>query len=214
MTIVVAMRTSDTSILIAADGEVTGEGGYKSRKVKLTREADLPLLWAASGNEEIGYNRFPRRLETFDWSEATWDSVDEVAEILFELNGKQRRWAELAGVRIGPVEAPSYLARCLIVGWLKGEPRILTIGDDGTVSNDWDTGFAAIGSGAPYAIAAYNTLGGGTPGEQAMKVIMDGAIHSAPNCGPPAECWRITEREVATVFTLPLPPQPETDSSE
>ena len=40
-------------------------------------------------------------------------------------------------------------------------------------------------------------------GEQAMRLIMAGAIQTAPHCGPPAYCWRVTLEGIAQVFELP-----------
>ena len=53
--------------------------------------------------------------------------------------------------------------------------------------------------------AARNTiyLSGAQMGEQAMRLIMAGAIQTAPHCGPPAYCWRVTLEGIAQVFELP-----------
>lgn len=105
----------------------------------------------------------------------------------------------------------------MIVGWADKVPQILALGSDGNQVHALDVGFCTIGSGALFATAAYNTIliaGERLPmhlrvdveaGEKAMNLIMEGAIETAPNCGRPAYCWRVTTEGLTPVFELSGP---------
>ncbi len=91
-----------------------------------------------------------------------------------------------------------------MAGWVNGQPDIYTLSEDGRYLSHIDVRFAAIGTGYPWAVAAINTLfiAGHKFGQQAMEIILRGAISFAPNCGPPVECWRITREGIETAFKL------------
>ena len=202
MTVVIAMKETDGSILIAADGEGTAEGGLKEHLPKLRRVTDRPLAWAASGNPDIGLREFGNWMTSYQWESAQWDSfISAAADEVSRLNGIQRERTKLSGV---PVEEDKHLTEVVIAGWLD-RPDIFVISNTGLKFSVWEPQeFIAIGSGGPFAKAMYNVLfhAQGYERQHMMKLIMEVTISTAPNCGPPADCWRIGRSGITSVFSL------------
>lgn len=220
MTIVVGMRESDEAMLLAADSEATDEFGLKHPHVKLHQVEGHSLAWGSAGNPTIGDYEFVKWVKQYDWKGKSWDDASKAAqEELARLNGEQRRLTELSRT---PMQT-TFLCDIIIGGWLNG-PNMFALSSDGRITPIWESQseFRAVGTGAPYAIASYNTLKlGRVEGpENILRMMLIGTIMFAPNCGPPAEAWRIRQDGVTTAFRLenrvvstPLASQSEPDSS-
>jgi hypothetical protein len=194
LTLIAALRESDTGVLIAADsGESETPGDLHSLQLyKLRQHPRAPLAWGAAGSGQIGHVEFTRWLEGIERLPATWDRFqDRAAERLAQLNGRRR---ELARLACAP-GAEGDTATVLIVGWLD-RPEIVELDDSGGATAYWDRGFMAIGSGKPHALIAYRTLSlvpdAQLPPLQRLRWIMDVAAGMVRDCAPPVHVWRIT----------------------
>lgn len=202
MTVVVAMKESDDAILIASDSEVTNEGNLKSSMRKLMKVREKSVVWASSGNPDIGIDEFGRWIRQYQWEGTTWDTfISDAADELSRLNGKQRERTKLAGIE---VNEEKHLSNLVIVGWLD-RPEIFTISSDGTKFSFWESGgFIAAGTGGPPAFSMFNVLlhTNKFVRTKIMRLIMEVVVSTAPNCGPPVECWRVTKKGTKSLFSF------------
>ena len=214
LTIAIAIRESDTSILLAADGQATG----KTIKVPIKKLRQVPnthILWAASGNPEIGITEFGEWLYAYPWlSSIGWPQfASDAIEALARLNGRQRQRAELSGLEAREED----LADCPIAGWVGGEPGIYALSTDGRLTEVWHLlGFWALGSGVPHAVAVNMALDldGRYAPEDKLHRIMEVVVRTAPDCGDAIQGVRITPDEIVPLFSATLPAsQSETDSN-
>ena len=142
MTIIVALRESSDSVLIAADSMQTETGGIRSfTENKLQHHATAPLAWGITGNGTIGV-KFDRWAKALPWPPKDWNELEQlITAYLSELNGNQRRLCSLANVEVGPEDVTSVL----VVAHLD-EPKILEVDDRG-IATVHTREFHAIGTG-------------------------------------------------------------------
>lgn len=205
VTVIVAMRESEDSVLIGADSEVTQEGGLRRTSPKLAGIKGVPIAWGASGNPSIGIHQFREWMRTYKWENATWSEfVDEAETELARLNGIQRRLTEESGAEL----KPNFLSDVLVVGWLRGKVAIWVLSDDGRRTPAKDVGFYAIGSGGPTATSVHNALivlrdqyNLALPtAQQNMETILHVTALTAPGCNWPVHCWRVKPTGVEGAF--------------
>jgi hypothetical protein len=196
MTLVMALKENDQSILIGADSEQTDEHGLKSVTAKLHQVKDLPLMCGTSGNADIGNRLFTGWLDGLTMAGADWLQFSELAsEHLSDLNGAQRQRSKSAMVQLTP---GVFTADAILAGWLQGHPDIFALSEDGRFDSAWQRGFLAIETGSHSAVAIYNCFKylsrigeiKLTP-ERIARLILDVVALTVPNCGPPVELWRI-----------------------
>src|SRR5688572_5096903 len=117
MTIIAAMRESETSILIAVDSQqLETPGNIPSfTDTKLQWHPSIPLAWAVADNATIGM-RFSEIVKKLQFPpNINWDSLeDQLNKQLSTLNKKQREHCKRAGVN----PAPEELASVLVAGFL------------------------------------------------------------------------------------------------
>ena len=195
MTIVAAMREPSGGILLGADSEWTEESGAKTRQPKLQRVPDVPIAWASAGNPQIGIYEFGQWAKDYSWAKKTWsEAMADASTTWASLNGTQRRRPESAGIAMTKEREGTLLSDAVLVGWLGNEMGMFSMSSDGTIFNLAERGIWMLGTGAVYAHTVFNTLAyiGRTDRIEWMEIILNLVISIAPNCGPPAECWRVT----------------------
>ena len=200
MTVVAVLRELNEGILLAADSEATGDAGLKSRMLKVRQIKSLPLAWACKGNPAIGLDRFGQWLTRYDFTNAVWDKFSEDAFLaLAELNRQQRERTRKTGAEV----TDDLLSDCIIAGWLD-RPDMYVLSDDGNLFSVWEQGFYSMGSGGPAARIAFSALflNGLSQPESVLKIVMEAATALSPQCGPPVQCLRITQKGVKQAFRL------------
>lgn len=197
LTVIIAMRENETSILLASDGEAI-EGGETLLRlpsgIKLQCHPAASIAWATSGNPTIGDEEFGTWIKSYKWPPKDWRTFSEQAiKRLSELNGRQRHLVKLSGKE----STKDDTAECLLVGWLD-RPEIYEFNDAGKATPYWSIGFQAIGYGKAHAWIAYKTLDSistMTPLEK-LKRIMEVVTTTMPGCGPPCSIWRVTQDSI------------------
>ena len=191
MTLIAAMKESDTSLLIAADSAVRETPGNIPLTAiqKLRKHQSAPLAWGCSGDTEVG-DRFDAWMGTIPWPPTDWQQFsDRCADTLAELNGQVRKRATLAGgdpYRIAGTDL-------LVVAWFD-EPQILEVDSWGKVAQYGSNAFHAIGSGKQIAYIAFATVkvfGGVTPLDK-FRHLSGIATRTANDCDFPVHIWRVT----------------------
>jgi ATP-dependent protease HslVU (ClpYQ) peptidase subunit len=197
VTIIVAMRENDDSVLIAADGESMESSLLRMKNnSKLGKHPAGLIAWGTSGNSAIG-EVFSAWLQSYTWPPKDWFTFKEQAiEELSRLNGRQRELTKLSGAEV----KDDYLCSCLLVG-LIDSAGIYELDIVGRASPYWEVGFQAIGSGRLHAGVAYRTLCNvsGPTHLQKLIIIMQVVTQTAPGCGPPYTIWRITKDNITDV---------------
>lgn len=196
LTVIVAMKESDNSVLLAADGEGLEADAIKVQKSKLRRHPSAPLAWGATGNPTIE-DDFTKWLQGYAWPPSNKGIFrEQLINRLSELNGKQRELTSLAKAEI----KDDYLCSVLLVGYLD-ELIIIELDSVGRASLYNEIGFQAIGSGRGHAWIAHKALKmlNGLTQLEKIKIIMQTVITSAPKCGPPIEIWHITAEGIETI---------------
>ena len=200
MTLIVALKESENSVLLAADSQATGYGGIKTRISKIRSVANRPILWACSGNPYIGLSQFGHWIDSYKWSMPTWENfLTDARNELSRLNGAQVEATALAKAELGP----DFVADCLFVGWL-GELGIYAISSDGRIVEPVEDGIYAIGTGGAYAILVNKAIKEANQlnPEARLRIVMSTVGIGALDCGPPLECWRVTPKGKDLIFTL------------
>jgi len=182
LTIIVAMKESDDSLLIGADSMNTEDGGLKAiGAVKLFRHDKENIVWGTSGNREISRHEFSPWLQSLS-IEGGWEWLKlTIADKIAELNGRQRERETKAGV---PHNSESVIG-CLLVGWLNGESQIYEFTNDGRIDSYIQDQFRAIGGGMPVAHGAYGAMKRtlGIENLNKFKIILETTITSTIACG-------------------------------
>ena len=182
LTVIVAMKESDDSLLIAADSmNIESDQLKADHQVKLHKHDKENIVWGFTGNRGLGRDDFSPWLKTFD-AGGDWQKFKiKVADKLAELNGEQRNRSSKAGIQ----PSPESTITCLLVGWLNNKPQILEFTDDGRIDSYLQDSFRAIGGGMVVAHRAYGALLRVTGIEplDKFKIIVDTTIKSAAVCG-------------------------------
>lgn len=198
LTVVIAMRENDSSILMAADGEVLESGMIRLQgEIKLHCHPIGVIAWGTSGNLTIGKDEFGTWLKAYQWPPNSWVTFrDAAVEKLAELNGERRRLKSKAGLRASLDD----VADCVIAGWIDG-PNIYEFDDSGGYKSYWERGFHVIGSGKDSAWAIYkafdeiDTIKPLEPLEK-LRIIMKVVVSITPKCGEPRHIWRIKQEGI------------------
>jgi 20S proteasome alpha/beta subunit len=199
MTAVVAIKETETSILMAADTQGTEDDVLQLRESKIFWHSRKKLGWSYSGNVgEITFG-FSEWLESKGDS-LTWNAiVQEGAHVFATINSKLRNLTQMATGKCGIND----LAECLIVGFLENpnKPDIIELSSSGKVTSYWQKGFHAIGAKLP-AYSIYETLKRISPQDspvQKLENIMEVMTDILVVCGKPYDISRITPTEVVKV---------------
>jgi 20S proteasome alpha/beta subunit len=199
MTAVLAIKETETSILMAADTQATEDGDIRLKENKIFKHPKEKLAWSYSGNVgEITF-RFNEWLESKGDS-LTWNTIiQEGAGVFAAINSKLRNLAQTA---TGKCEIND-LADCLIVGFLEkpDKPDIIELSSTGKVTSYWQKKFHAIGAKLP-AYSIYETLNRISPQYsplQKIETIMNIMTDILVVCGKPCNTCRITPTEIEEV---------------
>jgi ATP-dependent protease HslVU (ClpYQ) peptidase subunit len=192
---IIATLDCDDHLLLAADSQVTDSSGYKLTKQKLDSIDSQRVAWGFAGNESVGY-QFGDWLRAWNWpSDATWKAViDASIEEVSRLNGRQRQLCKLAGIEAGD----NNLADVLIAGIIGGrlDAFVLSSHAEQPISVRRDPGsLTVIGTGAPYAIAAYEAIKmikpKAKPDAKTLRAVLEVSAKVAPLCGLPIRVLRM-----------------------
>ena len=201
LTIIAALRESEQSLLLAADsgGEET-PGIRLQNEIKLRRHDNYQIAWGGSGNPQIALD-FSNNLQATKRLPGTWyDCSRKIANILGVENDRRRKAAEASGVRELPA---AELTDILLVGWINNIPEIIELSDNGGILLylSLNQKFHAIGTGKPYAYAAFNALSALNRGNhlEHLKVVIGVTARIAPQCDIPTHIWRITPTDIEEV---------------
>lgn len=194
MTIIIAMKETDDSLLIGADTMTTEDGDMKAEMpTKLFKHGSHNIVWGASGNKEISAHEFSPWLQSLN-IEGDWEWLKlKIADKIAKLNGRQRKRVKKAGL----TAPPESLMSCLLVGWVNGESQIYEFTNDGRIESYKSVGFRAIGSGDAIAYGAYGVMRRTKElPETKLKIILDTTVKLDIHCGKPVRMKRVTKDKV------------------
>lgn len=193
MTIIVALKESDTSILLATDSEVSEEGGLRLTKQKLREHRARPIAWGFGGDNVIHTEEFTQWLQSGERPKEWLPFAKEAIEEFAKLNGRLIQLVKLT--QRNPTERDMVI--CLLAGWLDG-PNIIELNERGKATSYWESGFHAIGGGKVPAYTAYKVIshiGGYTPLDT-LDMVMDIVTTLVDKCSKPYCIWRITPENI------------------
>jgi len=189
MTVIIALRESDTSILLAGDGEVSEEGALRLTLQKLRKHHSKPLAWGYIGNNIIDNEGFSQWLQSDKRPNEWIPFVQQAIKEFSELNGRQIQLVKSTG----RIPTPKDMIACLLIGWLD-KANIVELSESGKATSYIDAGFHAMGAGKVHAYTAQrvlSTIGGYKPLDM-LNMIMEITTSLASGCGKPYWIWRIT----------------------
>ncbi len=193
MTIVVAIKESDSSLLLAGD---TGafEPSLNLRFDNMPKLFYHPkgiLAWGYSGSPTIVDEDFTPWLKNSIWPPTDWRTFrNQTIDKFAELNGLQRRLATKAEAK----DRDNNVADLLLLGWID-TPELYLFGADGNAQSHLRAGFLSIGSGALHAVTAYKALvNENVPNLSILtklQITMDTVLRTAVGCEFPYNIWRL-----------------------
>lgn len=199
MTVVLALRCAD-GIVLGSDSQITDPGrGLSYPAQKLHRLGDH-AAWGGSGSRAVLYD-----LEELFHAEP--DAVVEAQDVGRALQARvlpifkhhyENFISDVPEAKPGATPATFVLA----AGYAGGKPFIVDIDPHGLIGHYEETGFQAVGSGAPMAQQAYALLAnfqmskrGVDYGVVAALRVLDALDASSPSVGAPMDICRITSEK-------------------
>ncbi|MDT5011467.1 MAG: proteasome beta subunit [Mycobacterium sp.] len=196
MTVVLALRCAD-GLVLASDSQITDPvRGLSYPAQKLHRLGDR-AAWGGSGSRAVLYDL----KQIFDTEP---DAVIEAPDIGHALQQRvlpvlQHHYAhfieDVPGGKPGATPATYVMA----AGYVGDRPFIVDIDPHGLIGHYEETGFQAIGSGAPMAQQAYALLAHFRMAERPVDYgvvaalrVLDALDASSPSVGGPMDICRIT----------------------
>ena len=196
MTVVLALRCAD-GIVLASDSQITDPGRGVSYPAQKLHPLGDNAAWGGSGSRAVLYD-----IEQLLNAEP--DAVVEAQDVGRALQARvlpifkhhyENFIADVPETKPGATPATYVLA----AGYAIGEPFIVDIDPHGLIGHHEETGFQAVGSGAPMAQQAYALLasfqtskrGGDYGGAPALRGL-DALDVSSPTVGGPMDICGIT----------------------
>ena len=184
-------------ILLGADSQVY-QIGLTSKVQKLFQHMSLPIAWGISGDLGVG-REFSVWLAQREWgTELSWQAfTDDVANALAQFNHVHRQ--RMRDADADPTEEDR--TSVLIVGYLNGEPELITLTGSGERYFHLEDRFAAIGSGENHfkiAKAALSVFKGPSVEEMFWHSLAVSA-NLDPKSGHPLYRLKITNKEVMSI---------------
>lgn len=196
MTVVLALRCAD-GIVLASDSQITDPGRGVSYPAQKLHPLGDHAAWGGSGSRAVLYD-----IEQLLNAEP--DAVVEAQDVGRALQARvlpifkhhyENFIADVPETKPGATPATYVLA----AGYANGEPFIVDIDPHGLIGHHEETGFQAVGSGAPMAQQAYALLAsfqtskrGVDYGVAAALRVLDALDVSSPTVGGPMDICRIT----------------------
>jgi 20S proteasome alpha/beta subunit len=196
MTVVLALRCAD-GIVVASDSQITDPARGVSYPAQKLHPLGTHAAWGGSGSRAVLYDIE----KLFD---AEPDAVVESQDVGRALQARvlpifKHHYAnfitDVPETKPGATPATYVLA----AGYAGGEPFIVDLDPHGLIGHHEETGFQAVGSGAPMAQQAYALLAnfqmsqrGVDYGVVAALRVLDALDATSPTVGPPMDICRIT----------------------
>ncbi len=190
MTIIIAVKESDTSLLIGADTMQSEDNNLRIQNArKLFTHPSANIAWGIAGNVEIGNNEFSPWLQAQDVNH-DWETLKKsIAEKIAVFNGNQRYLAHKSNIN----SPKSHLMSCLLVGWRNDVPQIYEFTDDTRIQSYIVDAFKAIGSGICAAYGAHYVLKQmeNTNALDRIKGALDATVNTVSSCCSPCNILRV-----------------------
>jgi proteasome beta subunit len=199
VTVVLALRCAD-GIVLASDSQITDPGRGVSYPAQKLHPLGRHAAWGGSGSRAVLHDIE----QLFD---AEPDAVVEAQDVGRALQARvlpifKHHYAnfitDVPETKPGATPATYVLA----AGYAGGNPFIVDIDPHGLIGHHEETGFQAVGSGAPMAQQAYALLAnfrmlqrGVDYGVVAALRVLDALDASSPTVGGPMDICRITPEE-------------------
>jgi 20S proteasome alpha/beta subunit len=196
MTVVLALRCAD-GIVVASDSQITDPARGVSYPAQKLHPLGKHAAWGGSGSRAVLYD-----IEKLFDSEP--DAVVESQDVGRALQTRvlpifkhhyENFISDVPETKSGATPATYVLA----AGYAGGEPFIVDLDPHGLIGHHEETGFQAVGSGAPMAQQAYALLAnfqmskrGVNYGVVAALRVLDALDATSPTVGPPMDICRIT----------------------
>lgn len=197
VTVVLAMRCAD-GLVMASDSQITDPGRGLSYPAQKLHPLGKRAAWGGSGSRAVLYD-----LERIFTSEP--DAVLEADDIGRALQHRtvpvlkhhyENFIEDVPAAKPGGATPATYV---LAAGFAAQRPFIVDIDPHGLIGHYEETGFQAVGSGAPMAQQAYALLAnfrmterGVDYGLVAALRVLDALDASSPSVGGPMDLCRIT----------------------
>ncbi|BBZ34640.1 Ntn hydrolase family protein [Mycolicibacterium confluentis] len=200
MTVVIALRCAD-GLVMGSDSQITDPGRGLTYPDQKLHALGKRAAWGGSGSRAVLHD-----LEQIFGSEP--ESILESDDIGRALQARAvpvlkhhyENFIENVPAQKSSGATPAtYL---LAAGYTGGQPFIADIDPHGLIGRHEDTGFQAIGSGAPMAQQAYTLMENFTMSDRGVDYgllgvlrVLDALAVSSPSVGGPMDLCRITSEE-------------------
>ncbi len=196
MTVVLALRCAD-GIVVASDSQITDPARGVSYPAQKLHPLGKHAAWGGSGSRAVLYDiETALRCRTGRGGRVAGRRARAAVAGAADLQASLRQLhCRCAGVEARRDPATYVLA----AGYAGGKPFIVDLDPHGLIGHHEETGFQAVGSGAPMAQQAYALLAnfqmsqrGVDYGVVAALRVLDALDATSPTVGPPMDICRIT----------------------
>lgn len=196
MTVVLAVRCAN-GIVLASDSQITDPGRGLSYPAQKLHALGDHAAWGGSGSRAVLYD-----IEQIFNDEA--DAVVEAKNLGHALQSRvlpvlKHHYENFISEVPGQEAAGTPATYVLAAGYSGDEPFIIDLDPNGLIGHHEETGFQAVGSGAPMAQQAHALLSHFRMGERdvdygvvAALRVLDALDMSSPSVGGPMDVCRIT----------------------
>ncbi|AQA01240.1 proteasome protein [Mycobacterium sp. MS1601] len=196
MTVVLAIKCAN-GIALASDSQITDPGRGLSYPAQKLHPLGAHAAWGGSGSRAVLYD-----IEQIFREEA--DAVMEARNIGHALQAKalpvfQHHYDAFIEDVPGQQKAGTPATYLLAAGYVGDQPFIIDLDPNGLLGHHEETGFQAIGSGAPMAQQAHALLAHFRMTERdldhgvvAALRVLDALDASSPSVGGPMDICRLT----------------------
>jgi proteasome beta subunit len=196
MTVVLAIKCAN-GIVLASDSQITDPGRGLSYPAQKLHPLGSHAAWGGSGSRAVLYD-----IEQILRDEG--DAIMEARNIGHALQAKalpvfRHHYAEFIEQVPGEEKAGTPATYLLAAGYVGETPFIIDVDPNGLLGHHEETGFQAIGSGAPMAQQAHALLAhirmtdrDLDHGAVAALRVLDALDASSPSVGGPMDICRLT----------------------
>ncbi|CAN5454739.1 hypothetical protein BH11ACT6_BH11ACT6_46420 [soil metagenome] len=196
MTVVLAIKCAN-GIVLASDSQITDPGRGLTYPAQKLHELGKYAAWGGSGSRAVLYDVE----QTFD---AEADAVVEATNIGHAIQARmlpiyKHHYETFISEVPGQDKAGTPATFVLAAGYSGDEPFIIDIDPNGLIGHHEETGFQAIGSGAPLAQQAHALLAHFRMTERDLEYgvvaalrVLDALDASSPSVGGPMDLCRLT----------------------